>query len=76
MPGILHPRNVVRPTESEAERVVHRALQTQLPEGWEAWHSFRFKTKGSRNSGLREIDFLILVPDRGLIVVEVKGGAN
>ena len=76
MPGILHPRNVVRPTESEAERVVHRALQTQLPEGWEAWHSFRFQTREGKGTNLREIDFLVLVPSRGLIVIEVKGGPD
>ncbi len=47
------------------------ALREQLPEGWFAWHSLRLRV-GERFDG--EGDFVIAVPDRGLLVLEVKGG--
>jgi len=70
-PTGLFPRGSPRPTTSHAERALHAALSKGLPEGWTAWHSLRVRTR----TGLEgEGDFVIAIPDRGILVLEVKGG--
>ncbi len=54
-----------------AEARVWRALSDQLPDGWCAWHSLKIRTV-HRQFG--EGDFVIADPQRGLLVMEVKGG--
>lgn len=71
MPGTVFPRHQPRTSQSHAEIALWTALQRQLPEGWTAWHSLRLRVQG-RWEG--EGDFVIAVPDRGFIVLEVKGG--
>jgi hypothetical protein len=69
-PG-LYPVKEWRPTSSEAEKKVYDALKSDLPKGWVAWHSLKVRTdKGYEGEG----DFIIAVPHRGLLVLEVKGG--
>jgi hypothetical protein len=68
----VHPRQGTRPGASPAEVAFHRALCAGLPEGWAAWHSLRIRTQANLEG---EGDFVIAVPRRGAIVVEVKGGA-
>jgi superfamily I DNA/RNA helicase len=60
-----------------AERDVYRWLQDGLPETFRVFHSLPFVYR-SGSSGLRdgEIDFLITHPTRGLLFLEVKGGAE
>jgi hypothetical protein len=42
-----------------------------LPEGWTAWHSLRVHAaRGAEGEG----DFVLAVPHRGVILLEVKGG--
>jgi hypothetical protein len=67
----LWPRAQVRPTDSYAEQAVYGALATGLPPGWTAWHSLRIRD-GKNLDG--EGDFVLAVPERGLLVLEVKGG--
>src|SRR4030042_462272 len=67
----LYPPAEPRPTRSPAERKVHAALSKHLPKGWHAWHSLRLKGR-RRIDG--EGDFVIAIPNRGLLVLEVKGG--
>ena len=67
----LYPREQLRPTRSEAERKVYAALKLALPKGWTAWHSVRVR---DREGFSGEGDFVIAVPDRGLLMLEVKGG--
>ena len=70
-PTGLLPREAPRPTSSQAERDLWKALRRQLPEGWTAWHSLRVRApRGADGEG----DFVLAVPGRGAIVVEVKGG--
>ena len=69
-PGI-HPREASRPTRSEAEKEVWKALRDRLPSGWYAWHSLRIRDPGAI---LGEGDFVLAHPQRGFLVVEVKGG--
>jgi hypothetical protein len=71
IPSGLYPPNGTRPTDSEAERRFHDALRRSLPPTWIAWHSMRLTT--NRNDSA-EADFVIVAPDRGILVVEVKGG--
>jgi hypothetical protein len=69
-PGI-HPREACRPTDSQAERAVWAALKAGLPAGWYGWHSLRIRDR-DRFDG--EGDFVLAHPERGLLVLEVKGG--
>ena len=68
----LYPTGGPRPTSSEAERAFYRALLAHLPKGWSAWHSLRLRAGGTWEG---EGDFVIAVPDRAILIVEVKGGA-
>lgn len=69
--GTLHPSDEPRPGSSLAEKALWARLKTGLPAGWTAWHSLRIRD--SRNL-LGETDFVLAHPERGLLVVEVKGG--
>jgi hypothetical protein len=68
----LHPATAPRPTSSQAERIFYLALVAGLPKGWSAWHSLRVRA-GTIWEG--ESDFVIAVPDRAILIIEVKGGA-
>jgi hypothetical protein len=68
----LYPASGARPTSSEAERTFFRALLAGLPKGWTAWHSLRVRADTFWEG---ESDFVIAVPDRAILIVEVKGGA-
>lgn len=72
MAGDVFPRDEPRSTTSAAEVAVWRALRRALPDGWRAWHSLRLRV-GNRWEG--EGDFVIAAPERGMLVLEVKGGA-
>lgn len=71
LPG-LYPRGAASPTTSKAEQAFHRALTAGLPPGWFAWHSLRLRTRDNFEG---EGDFVLAIPDRGVLVIEVKGGA-
>jgi hypothetical protein len=69
--GQVSPSDAPRPTSSEAEKVVWSALKKRLPAGWRAWHSLRLRDgKGFLGEG----DFVLAHPERGMMVMEVKGG--
>ncbi len=69
-PGI-HPRDTFRPTSSKAEQAVWGALQKHMPPGWYGWHSLRIRDRFAYEG---EGDFILAHPDRGFLVLEVKGG--
>ncbi len=71
MPPRVFPFESPRPAKSEAEKRVWSALGAGLPPGWTAWHSLRLRD-GKNYTG--EGDFVLAHPERGLLVVEVKGG--
>lgn len=54
-----------------AEKRLYEALTKQLPAGWTAWHSLRLRAK---NTWEGEEDFVFAIPNRGVLVLEVKGG--
>ena len=69
-PGI-HPRDTFRPTSSIAEQAIWGALQKHMPLGWYGWHSLRIRDPhGYEGEG----DFILAHPERGFLVLEVKGG--
>jgi len=68
----VFPRQGPRPTSSDAEKTLYRALSSQLPKGWTAWHSLRIRADRKYEG---EGDFVVAIPDRGILVLEVKGGA-
>lgn len=71
MAGIVYPRQQPRATQSLAEKRLWEALTKNLPDGWFAWHSLRLRVgPGWEGEG----DFVIVNPERGLLVLEVKGG--
>jgi hypothetical protein len=63
----------------DSERVVYEALR-ELPAGFVVLHSFPWlrPTRDLSGEPLREgeADFVILHPERGLLVLEVKGGSR
>jgi hypothetical protein len=71
VPGDVYPRHAPRSRVSAAEVAVWEAMRKALPTGWRAWHSLRLRGhQGYEGEG----DFVVAVPDRGLLVLEVKGG--
>jgi len=67
--GRAIPENPVFATESE--RLVWEALRPTLADGEVLIHGLRFS---DRHAGDIEIDILLLSPQRGAAVIEVKGG--
>ncbi len=74
--------NMIPPVEAdsihnEGERLVYSALQ-ELPGEFLVLHSFPWlrPTRGWKGAPLREgeADFVLLHPERGLMILEVKGG--
>ena len=63
------------PTEGrQGEYLVYSLLREALPEpSWHIFYNLRFHVDAS-GTRTREIDFVVLHPDRGCLLVEVKGG--
>ncbi len=72
------PETAVEDINYDSERVVFEALQL-LPAGYVVLHSFPWlrPNRNLTSEPLREgeADFIILHPERGLLVLEVKGGS-
>lgn len=58
-----------------SERSVWRALQQRLPKPWVVWHQLTYSSTLSTSTSPGEMDFLCYHPQRGLLAIEVKGGA-
>ncbi|HOD06816.1 MAG TPA: NERD domain-containing protein [Myxococcota bacterium] len=65
------PRETPRPYESDGEGLVYKAFKNGLPDGWTAWHSLKIRSATGDNG---EADFVVAIPDLGVIIVEVKDG--
>lgn len=59
-----------------AEVLVFDWLQADLPEPYRVYYSARWLSKGRKGESPRdgEIDFVLVHPDKGLLLIEVKGG--
>lgn len=64
------PEQEPRPTTSHAERTLWKAF-TRCPQPWTTFHSLKLRT-GTAWEG--EGDFVVCDPERGFLVLEVKGG--
>lgn len=65
------PPDSISPT---AEAMVYRALEQRLPDRADAFHSVSLNVLTDRGARDGEIDFIVVDPERGLLVLEVKGG--
>jgi len=60
---------------SAAEAAVHRAARDRLPAHWLVLHGIEWIVRNPNGDAADgEADFLICVPETGVLVVEVKGG--
>jgi len=70
------PSQLRTDTKSRAEQVLYTALQHQLPDDVVVFHHVPWQVRDLR-SGARdgEADFIVADPNRGFLIVEVKGGS-
>ncbi|MFC1743355.1 NERD domain-containing protein [Candidatus Riflebacteria bacterium] len=59
--------------ENKAEGEVYAQLRDQLPGSWVARHHFAVCCKQGWFLREREVDFIVMVPNKGLVFLEVKG---
>lgn len=72
----MFPNRLFVGTQSNAERKVFHALKDLLPESYVVFHSvpvYRQLVDGGRLAD-GEIDFLVAHPNKGVMLIEVKGG--
>ncbi len=69
------PENAAGDAPSRAERIVRRRLAEGLGADWTVIHGARWiGPRHGRDGQDGEIDFLLIHPARGVVVLEVKGG--
>lgn len=61
--------NIIKPDAPNSEKKVFEKFKKELPDDWIGIHSYVID-----NEEHREVDFIIVVPQRGIFVLEVKGG--
>ena len=72
----LIPSKDISTIEQQSERIVAEALIRQLPENVIVYHSYELLEKQSGVLNEKEIDFIVLDPNYGILLIEVKGGQN
>jgi len=69
------PNKIDPGTESGAEHLLYTLFERDLPQDFTVLHSVRFVFRDNkRRVRDGEIDFLIIHPELGLLILEVKGG--
>ena len=69
LPG-LYPKEGIADKSPSSEKKVYEALKKSIPKEWFAWHSMKLRTEDIK---FTEADFVIADPDRGILILEVKG---
>lgn len=70
------PAEYVDFTDSKAEELVYNTLKKALDDEWTVFYSYNLKCSNETGAVAdAEIDFLIFNPSKGMLVLEVKGGA-
>ncbi|MEM5948321.1 NERD domain-containing protein [Spirochaetia bacterium 38H-sp] len=70
--AIMYPASLPETAEiSYAERIIYSALKKNLSDKYSIYHSFQWTE--DKNIP-RELDFIVVNPDKGFIVLEIKGG--
>ncbi|CCF84514.1 NERD domain-containing protein [Nitrolancea hollandica] len=71
----MYPKEFSKDTKSNAEKLLFEQFSEQLPDDFIVMHGVGCLIRDPKNHDLdKEIDFLIIHPKRGLLVLEVKGG--
>ncbi len=74
----MYPQHLPSSVKSAAEQRLFHALRTSLPDEYVVLWSIDWTVIRPQNRGggtqESEVDFLILHPDKGILVLEVKGG--
>jgi len=71
----MYPKRISPDTQSEAERRLYQALAEALPAEYTVFHSARWLVRDTKRGAQDgEADFVIAHPERGILVIEVKGG--
>ena len=71
----MYPNQISPDTESQAERLLYRAFRDDLDNDYTVFHSVAWQSldhEGRPRDG--EADFVIVHPQRGILVLEAKGG--
>ncbi len=72
----MYPERGPQPGASRAERLVYGLLRRYLDDSYLVFHSVPWPQERDQRRPLDvEIDFVVVHPRRGLLVLEVKGGA-
>lgn len=70
------PAIVPEYTESRAEKALFPVFRDGLDDSYTVFHSFELLTRNLQKKFIDgEIDYLIFSPDRGFLILEVKGGS-
>lgn len=71
----IYPSPISPGTQSDAERKLYTAFRDQLDSNYTVIHSVKWISRDPKRYGpVSEIDFVILHPEKGVLVLEVKGG--
>ena len=71
----MYPQQLPSDVASGAERRLYEAFRLQLPDGFVVLHSVKWLMRDRKHHDHDgEIDFLIIQPQLGVLVLEVKGG--
>lgn len=71
----MYPQSLSEHVESAAERMLYQQFKEQLPDSFIIMHSVKWLMRDrSHFDRDGEIDFLIVHPKLGLLIMEVKGG--
>lgn len=71
----MYPNQLDPDTESPAERLLYQSFREGLDDSYTVFHSVAWQAlDGNRRRRDGEADFVIAHPDRGILVLEVKGG--
>lgn len=72
----MYPNQLDQETESHAERLLYKAFRDELDNSYTVFHSVHWQSldgEGRPRDG--EADFVIAHPDRGILIMEAKGGS-
>lgn len=70
----MYPPQPATDTGSDAERHLFAEFERQLPASWIVIHGVTWLKRKRQSNFIGEVDFLVIHPRRGLLLLEVKGG--
>jgi hypothetical protein len=70
----MYPAQISESTESLAERLLFREFQRQLPDDFIVMHSVGWLSRNRKRNFDGEVDFVVVHPNYGVLLLEVKGG--